>query len=297
MLWTAKSLEKGNLNERVYLRTKDEFEELSLTLNNAMESLQQAQKGREQLEKAKSEFLSVTGHELRSPMTPIKAQLQLLMGGYFGKLSKKQTEHLSIILRNTDRLDSILNDYLEIARIDAGRLKFNYTKTKLQEPIKKLLEEMKAFKPEKKIKLSSEINSTSMVVVDVEKLLRVLKNLIINAIKFSSQGGKVIVKLTHSQNRIHFKVEDSGIGIDPSNARMVFDPFFQEDHKLNREYEGSGLGLTIAKGLVRSQGGEITITPRKGKGTTVSFTIPSQPTKKPVAVPIMMPYRKKGLNK
>lgn len=293
----TKNIENENLNRRITLQSGDELEGLAHSLNRVMESLQQAREGREQLEKAKSEFLSITGHELRSPMTPVKAQLQLLMGGYLGKLSKKQIEHLQIVLRNIDGLNSILNDYLEIARIDTGRLKFNYTKTNLKEPLEKLMKEMRTFKPEKNVKLSCNLDNLPLVRVDLEKLLRILKNLITNAIKFSSPNENVTLTVTHSQTSIQFKVEDSGIGIDSLNKEVVFDPFFQEDHKLNREYEGSGLGLTIVKGLVNAQGGKIRISSKKNKGTVVLFTLPKQPAKKPVAVPVIIPLRKGGRRK
>jgi signal transduction histidine kinase len=122
-------LEKGNYDVRIDIKTDDEISELGNAFNLTTAALGRLEKERKEIDNAKTEFLSITSHELRSPMTPMKAQLQMLQEGYFGKLNKKQKESLDIITRNSDRLDNIIVDFLEISRIEAARLKFNFKET------------------------------------------------------------------------------------------------------------------------------------------------------------------------
>jgi len=126
-------LEKGNYDIRLDIKTDDEISELGNAFNLTTAALGRLEKERKEIDNAKTEFLSITSHELRSPMTPMKAQLQMLQEGYFGKLNKKQKESLEIITRNSDRLDNIIVDFLEISRIEAARLKFNFKETDISE--------------------------------------------------------------------------------------------------------------------------------------------------------------------
>ncbi len=127
----AQELEKGNFKIRTIIKTNDELTQLSDAFNRSALALSKMEEERTNLDKSKSEFLSITSHELRTPITPLKAQLQMLQQEYFGKLTDKQKESLTIILRNTERLNKIIEDFLEISRIEAARLKFVFRKTNL----------------------------------------------------------------------------------------------------------------------------------------------------------------------
>ena len=227
-----------------------------------------------QLDYRKTLFLSITSHELRSPMTPMKAQLQMVLQGYFGKLNKKQKEALNIVLSNTDRLDRLIVDLLEISRIEADRLKFDFVKINLAPYVKGLITEMKGFIPEKNIKLSLKISKSLIVKTDHDRIMQVLRNLVGNAIKFSKNNSKVIVTAEHKGNDILFSVKDFGIGIAKEAQARIFQPFFQEEQTMYREYGGTGLGLAICKGIVEAQKGKIWFESEKGKGTIFYFTIP-----------------------
>lgn len=141
---------KGNFKVRTNIKTRDEVRQLAIAFDKTTEALERMDEEHKQLEKAKTEFLSITSHELRSPMTPMRAQLQMLLGEYFGKLNTKQKESMKIVLRNTERLDNIIVDFLEISRIEAARLKFNFKKVDPIEGVNCLVEEMNGFLPEKK---------------------------------------------------------------------------------------------------------------------------------------------------
>ena len=149
----TREVEKGNYDIRLDIKTHDEIAQLGHAFNETTMALAKLHDERLEIDKAKTEFLSITSHELRSPMTPMRAQLQMLQQGYFGKLSQKQKESLELIARNADRLDKIILDFLEISRIEAARLKFVFKKTDLNDTINETIELMKSFAKEKKIKL------------------------------------------------------------------------------------------------------------------------------------------------
>ena len=276
----AEQMKKGNFDVMLDIKTGDELGKLGTAFNETAKSLGQVQKEHRQLERAKTEFLSITSHELRSPMTPMKAQLQMLKKSYFGKLNKKQTEAVDIVLRNTSRLDSIIMDFLEISRIEAARLKFRFVKTSLTGHIKRLADEMQGFLPEKNIEIVIKIAKMPVIKVDPDRVMQVLRNLINNAKKFSPKNSKIIVSAKLKGNRIQFNVKDQGSGIAKENKARVFEPFFQEEQTMYRKHTGTGLGLSICKGIVESQKGNIWVKSTLGKGSTFSFTLPLTPVKK-----------------
>ncbi|MBD3355117.1 HAMP domain-containing protein [Candidatus Woesearchaeota archaeon] len=276
---TTQQLEKGNFNARADIKTGDELEDLGNTLNKAIETLGKTDAERKQIDKAKTEFMSITSHELRSPMTPMRAQLQMLLGEYYGKLNKKQKNSIDIVLRNTTRLDNIIQDFLEISRIEAARLKFKFKRTNLKEHIERLVEEMKGFMPEKKIKIEAKIKKLPTIDVDPDRTMQVLRNLINNAKKFSPENSKIVITAEKKNNMIEFSVKDQGIGISPEDQRKLFEPFFQAEQTMYREHGGTGLGLAICKGIIEAQNGRIWIESQKGKGTTFFFTVPLKPVK------------------
>ncbi len=289
---STREIEKGNFSNRVDVKTGDELEELGNALNKTSEALSKMDDERKQVDKAKTEFLSITSHELRSPMTPMKAQLQMLMGDYFGKLNGKQKESVDIVLRNTERLDRIIQDFLEISRIEAARLKFNFIKTNLEEYVRRVIEEMKAFMPENKIDIQLRMDKLQSFESDPDRVMQVLRNLLSNAIKFSDVNGKVIVNVEKKSNLVLFSVQDFGIGIPKEVQSRIFEPFFQGEQTMYRKYGGNGLGLAICKGIVESQNGKIWFESEKGKGTKFYFTLPFMPVRE--IKPIRLLFSNKG---
>ena len=276
---SANEMKKGNFSAKVDIATGDEFEDLAETMNGAMEVLAGIDAEHKQLDRAKTEFLSITSHELRSPMTPMKAQLQMLNEDYFGKLNEKQKQAVNIVLKNTVRLDNIIVDFLEISRIEAARLKFRFIKTDMVENINMLIEEMKGFLPEKSIEIKLDMGTLPVIEVDPDRVMQVLRNLINNAKKFSKENGVIYVSVSQKEDFVEFSVKDEGIGIAPENQRRVFEPFFQEEQTMYRKYGGTGLGLTICKGIIESQKGKLWLESKLGKGTSFYFTVPFTPVK------------------
>jgi signal transduction histidine kinase len=290
----SRELAKGNYKARSNIETGDEIEELGEVFNSAIEQLEKLDFERAQVDKAKTEFMSITSHELRSPMTPMKAQLQMVLGNYFGKLNEKQKESLRIVLNNTERLDKIIVDFLEISRIEAARLKFNFVRADLSKTIDSVVEEMKGFMPEKKIKIVTHVEKLPTIEVDPDRVSQVLRNLINNAIKFTPENGIIEVSGKMHSGMILFSVKDSGIGIADKDQRRLFEPFFQVDNMYQHKSGGTGLGLAICKGIVESQDGKIWLSSQQGRGTTFYFTVPLRPVREVKAIKLLFSEAEKS---
>jgi len=274
-----REIKKGNFKVRVNIKSGDELEEMGATVNMTVNALEKSEQEHKELDHAKTEFLSITSHELRSPMTPMKAQLQMLKEGFYGKLNKKQAESLDLVLRNTTRLDNIIVDFLDISRIEAARLKFRFVKADLTPHIQRLIKSMKEFMPEKKIKYVANIGRLPVIEVDPDRTMQILRNLVNNATKFSPENSTITISAQARKTDILFSVKDKGIGISKENQLRIFEPFFQEEQTMYRKFGGTGLGLTICKGIAESQKGKLWVESEKEKGSTFYFTVPFTPEK------------------
>jgi signal transduction histidine kinase len=273
----AQELEKGNFKVRTLIKTNDELAQLSDAFNRSALALSKMEDERNNLDKSKSEFLSITSHELRTPITPLKAQLQMLQQEYFGKLTEKQKESLTIILRNAERLNKIIEDFLEISRIEAARLKFVFRKTDLHETVKETMEFMTGFAKDKNISLVSYLGQLPSIEIDPDRISQVLRNLVHNAIKFSPSASTIEINAELQKDFIRFSVKDQGVGLNTDDQIRVFEPFYQVEGSLSRNYGGTGLGLTICRGIIEAQKGKIWVESKPGFGCTFYFTIPMTP--------------------
>lgn len=274
----AERIKEGNYSQPAVIRTGDEFEVLGEAVNQAMESLSKTERERKIVNKLKSRFVSITSHELRSPMTPIKAQAQMLLKEYFGKLNKKQEKALKIIERNIKGLDKIIKDFLEVSRIESARLEMDFKKTNVKKIVDQIVREMKAYLPEKKIEVKKSVTNATLK-TDPDRVKQVLRNLISNAKKFSPKKTTITIKATPREDDVLFRVKDEGIGIPKKYHERIFEPFFQIEQTIYREHGGTGLGLAIVKGIIQTLGGRIWVKSEKGKGSEFFFTIPEQPPK------------------
>ncbi len=275
----AQEIEKGNFNVRTDIKTNDEIAKLGDALNMIAIALGKMEEERKQLDKTKSEFLNITSHELRTPITPLKAQIQMLQQQYFGKLTEKQKISLRIVLKNTERLSKMIEDFLEISRIEAAKLKFNFREINLKETIKETVDLMAGFAKEKKIKLVKNIDIIPTIEADPDRVTQILRNLIHNAVKFSKNNSEIEINVAPLKDYILISVKDYGIGMHPNDQLRVFEPFYQIEDTINRKHGGTGLGLAICRGIVESQKGKIWIESALGQGSTFSFTVPLKPIK------------------
>jgi len=289
----TRKVESGNYNVRLDIKTNDEIAQLGEAFNLTTTALSKLNKEHKEIDNAKTEFLSITSHELRSPMTPMKAQLQMLKEGYFGKLNKKQLESLAIIVRNADRLDNIIVDFLEISRIEAARLKFNFSETDLTQTVIDTTKFMQAYANEKDIELVTNLDKLPIIEVDADRVSQVLRNLINNAIKFSNEKSRIEISTELKSNYIIFSVRDYGCGLTPENQIRVFEPFYQAEDANRRRHGGTGLGLAICRGIIESQKGKIWVESKPGKGSKFNFTLPLAPVR--IIEPIKVLFSHKGV--
>lgn len=238
----------------------------------------------EETSRMKSEFLANMSHELRTPLNAIIGFSELLKDGLSGELSKTQQDHVNLIFTSSQHLLSLINDILDLSKIEAGKLMLQVAEcnltTLLQHSI--LLLQEKANK--RRIHLSLDVESSvRKVYVDERKIKQVLYNLLSNAMKFISDGGyvklkAVDVKRKNKENKeidaVLLSVEDNGIGIDERDLDKLFQPFAQLDASLIRHYDGTGLGLVMVKRLVELHGGEVSVTSCLDKGSCFSFWLP-----------------------
>ncbi|WP_051941844.1 sensor histidine kinase [Maribacter forsetii] len=222
----------------------------------------------------KSAFLATMSHELRTPMNSIIGFTGILLKELAGPLNEEQKKQLSMVKNSSQHLLSLINEVLDISKIEAGKLKvsiypFNYLTT-----LEKTIDFLVPQALNKKLQIHSEITELENTLhSDERRVEQVLLNLLSNAIKFSNQG-IIKVKVTIVDNYVVTQVIDEGIGISKINQNKLFMPFIQLDGGLSRTHEGTGLGLAICKSLIEKLGGTIQVQSKVGKGSNFSFTLP-----------------------
>jgi len=227
------------------------------------------------LDKMKSEFLSVVSHELKAPLTPIQGYIDLLKSGEYGGLNYEQNKALDICMESSKRLKSMIDNLVEITRLESGNVKLSTEKMNLTTLTESVLDEFKPTADEKNIRITYNKRVPSVTLTgDKDKLRTVISNLVGNAIKFTPDGSRVLISLKEGKRTIHFKVKDSGVGIPEEHQSRIFDKFYQADTSASREFGGMGLGLAICKEIIDLHGGSIWAKSKPGKGSEFHFTIP-----------------------
>jgi len=225
-----------------------------------------------ELDKLKSDFVSMVSHELKTPLAAMRTSAQVLEAADIATETKR--EMLDIILRNIDRQTNLVNDLLDLSRIESGRMKLKFERVPLDSVIANSIESVKQTASEEGIKLDVELpNDLSSVKGDRERLTQVVINLLNNAIKFTPRSGEIRMKARELNGQVEVKVSDTGIGIPAEDLDMVFDKFYQVDSTLTRETGGTGLGLAICKGIIEAHNGHIMAESKLGKGSTFIFRL------------------------
>ncbi|PIQ85342.1 MAG: hypothetical protein COV74_09065 [Candidatus Omnitrophica bacterium CG11_big_fil_rev_8_21_14_0_20_45_26] len=230
-----------------------------------------------EIENMKNEFVSTVSHELRTPLTIIKEFVALVFDGVAGSVNDKQKKFLSTATNNIDRLARIINDLLDISKIEAGKIVLNRTMVDMEALCSEIVENGKTLFTEKKIRIQTAIEKKlPLLFVDRDKMIQVFTNLIGNAAKFTPAGGLVVMTAVLKNGSIEFAVADTGPGISKENLKKTFGKFEQFGRQHGAGAKGTGLGLAISKGLVELHGGRIKVESEFGMGTKFSFTIPIQ---------------------
>jgi PAS domain S-box-containing protein len=238
-------------------------------------SLQKKLKGLEEINRLKSEFVSVVSHELRTPLAIIKEAISVLFDGVAGVVSDKQKEVLSRAIQNSERLKKIIDDLLDVSRMETGRLRLHYSLVNLNELILDSANYFKKLAADKGVALIYSLPKDQLnIFIDAERVNQVITNLITNAVKFTEENQKIEIEVVILENKIRIGVLDTGIGIREADLPRLFSKFTQVSNLVLAERKGLGLGLAIAKELVERHGGEIWAESKPGLGSKFYFTLP-----------------------
>jgi PAS domain S-box-containing protein len=228
-----------------------------------------------EIDRMRSDFVSTVSHELRTPLTSISGSLGLLQSGAMGSLSDKAAAMVRIAYKNSERLARIINDILDIGKLEAGQLTLQLVSTPLSELLRQSLEINSAYAEKYQVRfLMDGGTADDRVMADPDRLMQVVTNLLSNAAKFSPPGADVLIRLVPGATTLRIEVEDSGPGIPDAFQDHIFEKFAQADASPTRRFEGTGLGLSIARKLIEAMGGSIGFTTAVGRGTIFHLELP-----------------------
>ncbi len=257
---------------------REQLEELNRQLNESNRELNEANAKLRELSELKEEFLALTTHDLRSPLTVISGVISFFTSGRLGELSPEQKNMVAMMERNTQSLIELVNDLLDASKLESGTMRLDVTSIDLRSLLEELHEAMEPLAKEKEISLQETLDAElPPVEADRTKLRRILVNLLSNALKFTPKQGRVEMRASVEGERVRLTVSDTGVGIAPEDVARLFDKFEQARSRATRGEKGTGLGLYITRQLVELHGGEIEVQSELGRGSTFSFTLPTAP--------------------
>ena len=259
----ARTLELKKINQEMEERIVERTAELAA----AMEKAQAA-------DRIKSAFLATMSHELRTPLNSIIGFTGIMLQGLAGPLNPEQHKQMSMVQGSARHLLALINDVLDISKIEAGQLTLSITSFELKASIEKVVKQVSPLAEKKGLNLELDIaDDVATATTDQRRLEQVILNLLSNAIKFTEKG-HVGISCRTENDRCCLSVSDTGIGIQPEQLQKIFQPFHQVDTGLTRKYEGTGLGLSICKKIVEMMGGSIEVESRWGQGSTFTTRFP-----------------------
>lgn len=264
----TRKIASGNFEGKLLVRSPPEIGELAAAINAMCEKLHE-------IDRMKADFFASMSHELRTPLTSIKEGTGLLLEGVGGETTEKQRKLLGILAEESNRLISVVNSLLDLSKMEAGMMVYEFEVTQVDLLIKRALAEITPLVEAKKIALESAFDSALPPVrVDAERILQVLRNLLGNAVKFTPPGGRVRIAAKGFNGNLEVSVKDSGPGIPAENLTSIFEKFNQGNRQTPYARQGTGLGLAIARTIVTSHGGKIWVESEPGSGSTFIFVLP-----------------------
>ncbi len=228
----------------------------------------------ESLNRTKSEFLANMSHELRTPLNSIIGFSDLLLTGNFGELNDKQIRFASNISNSGKDLLNIINDILDLSKIEAGKVILNYEDVSLRQTVDEIVKTLTPLSSKKDQSLEASHIEDVVIQADKGKLKQILLNLIGNAIKFTPSGGSINISSYLKDDMANIQIKDTGIGISPEDQKKLFEPFKQLDSNLSREHTGTGLGLSLVKKLVELHNGTVSVESEVEKGSAFTVSLP-----------------------
>ncbi len=255
-------------------RNANLFQILHEEIEKANEELKRAREVAEAATRAKSDFLASMSHELRTPMNSVIGFSEMILDGIYGEVPPEIREVVEEIRNSGDHLLGLINDVLDISKIEAGRMELRLTENAVSDCVETVVARMRSLAQEKGLELRTETEDGLPVgIFDLQRITQVLQNLVGNAIKFTKQG-KVEIGVQKEDGNFVIRVSDTGVGIPEDDLESIFSEFEQVDSSVTRETQGSGLGLAISKRIVEMHGGRISVESEVGAGSTFRFTLP-----------------------
>ena len=268
-------IREGFYGEKIDYVSNDEIGNLAEAINTMSDTIQKKEEEAKKIEIAKNEFLAMITHELKPPLVPIQGFSDMLLGEYLGSLNENQKDRLKIIRSSADSLLQLISDLLDAQKLELVQLKIKKTNNDLKETIETAMKSMQSQALADQIKLAHNLNRSIYASYDDVRMIQVLTNLIKNSLKaVLSKVGKIEISVEENPKEIIVSVKDNGKGIPDNVIDNVFKKFYQVDTSSTREFGGSGLGLSICRGIVESHGGRIWVQSKVNEGSTFSFTIP-----------------------
>ena len=260
--------------KRAIINMMDDTEKLNTELIAAQEKLRQNLNALKETDVKKNQFISIAAHELKTPLTSIHGFSQLLQNRDIAKNQKKREKYLKIMDHETLRLSKIVNDMLDLSRLDLNAVTFDISKVDMNKIIEDIRTEMNIQAKAKGLEIEYSLErSLPKIITDKERLTQILMNLINNAVKYTPKG-KITVKVSMEGKDMHFIVKDTGLGIAKNNQDKIFGRFYQVDSSYTRSAGGVGLGLSLCKEFVEVLGGKLWCESAPGKGSEFHFTLP-----------------------
>lgn len=231
------------------------------------------------IEKMKSEFVSLTAHQLRTPLSAMKWTMKMLLDEELGKINEEQREFLENNYESNERMISLINDLLNVTRIEEGRFLYDLIPTDLEETIKSITDSYEEEAKRKKIKLvfKKPVKKIPEIMLDSDKIKMAIENLVDNAVRYTLSGGEVTISLKQVEKTVEFSIEDTGVGILKKQKARIFSKFFRGTNVMKMDTEGSGLGLYITKNIIDAHGGKIWFESELDKGAKFYFQLPIKP--------------------
>jgi signal transduction histidine kinase len=257
--------------KKVTVSTKDELSDVSTSINNMIERVNK-------MEKQKEEFSSMITHELKTPLTPIIGWCQTLQNPkILGSLNEKQSKAIDTIVRNAKRLQMMIGDVLDAQKLDMNKMKFDYKDISVNEFLEYLHSNLQHVMKPKNIEYIKNITGELKIHSDKNRLEQVFNNLIFNAVDFvPDENGRIEVSARDNGDSVLFHVKDNGAGIPKNKQKDLFKKFYQVNTTLARKHGGTGLGLSVSKGIIEGLGGKISVESDEGKGSDFQFTVPKK---------------------
>jgi signal transduction histidine kinase len=268
----ADSLADGNLDTRVTVNGNDEVAALGQAFNEMASRLQAAQDKQRELEQARKDLIAWASHDLQTPLASIRAILEALADGVVDEPDMVK-RYLATAQRDVRSLSSLIDDLFQMAQLDAGGLQLNREPASLADLVSDTLESFSELASRQRVTLSGRVApEVDPVLIDTQRIGRVLSNLVGNALRHTPAGGQVTLEAQRTGQTVEVTVQDSGEGIRPEDIPHIFERFYRGEKSRSRATGGAGLGLAIAQGIVRAHGGEIRV--ENDSGARFIFTLP-----------------------